>query len=228
MLHIAKKWSGFLGALFVASLAVGCASTASSGPPPIPEGKGHLVLEAGMINQANWYVIDQETEEEVHADMMRPDATSPSAYERGYQPNSLHTYLDPGLYTIYILTDFKQEPPLEYPDIEIKLGEVTQVPVHIGKFMLNLSVDGEPRQMRFLLWDYNLRHVIGKGMTSTQVRHYITRPGNYKVHIEQLAAGIDQRTDVEVSMGRVTPVNIVIDTGAGQPTEEGEGAPASP
>tara|TARA_Y100000588_G_scaffold378302_1_gene458572 strand:+ start:380 stop:1060 length:681 start_codon:yes stop_codon:yes gene_type:complete len=216
----ANKWIAILAIFAALGLTSGCASTAGSAPPPIPEGMGHLILEAGMINEVNYYIINQETEETVYEDMMRPPATSPSAYERGYQVNKLHRYLEPGIYTVMVVTDFKE--PIEYPDIEVKLGTETYVPIQIGKFMLNFTIDGTPRQMRFLLWDYNLRHVIGEGMTSTQVRHYITQPGIYKVHIEQLASGIDQRVDVEVAMGRVTPVNISIDTGAG--ADEGEGA----
>ena len=223
MLQRTKKWTAILAVLATIGLASGCASTAGSAPPAIPEGMGHLILEAGMINEVNYYIVNQETEETVYEDLLRPPATSPSAYERGYQANKLHRYLEPGIYTVFVITDFKE--PLEYPDIEVKLGAETYVPIQIGKFMLNFRVDGAARQMRFLLWDYNLRHVIGEGMTSTQVRHYITRPGIYKVHIEQLASGIDQRVDVEVSMGRVTPVNISIDTGAGAGagSDEGDG-----
>ena len=223
MLGIAKKYPLLLGAFFILALG-GCASSTGSAPPTIPEGQGHLILEAGLINQVNWYVIDQETEDEVHASMLRPNARSPSAYERGYQPNTLHTYLDPGIYTVFVVTDFGE--PLEYADIEIRLGEETHVPIRIGKFMLNFTIDGEARQMRFLLWDYSFRHVIGEGMTSTQVRHYITQPGRYKVRIEQLASGLDEQHDVEVSQGRVTPLNINVDTGAGATGgEDGGGDP---
>ena len=82
--------------------------------------------------------------------------------------------------------------------------------------------------MRFLLWDYSFRHVIGEGMTSTQVRHYITRPGRYKVRIEQLGSGIDEQHNVDVTQGRVTPLNIDIDTGAGSPEGEGGGGDPGP
>lgn len=203
-----RKCLPWFGLVVFSVLAIGCATTGGSGslPPPIPEGKGHLVLEAGGINQMNFYVIDQETEELVFSYTPRPSARSPSAFERGTEKFGLHTYLDPGIYTVVANTDF--EDSIEIPDQEIKLGEVTWVPVQVGRFMLNVTRNGTPAQVQFLLYDYSLRTVLGRGMTSTQVRHFIARPGIYKVRIEMLGAGIDQITDVEVGMGRVTPVHI--------------------
>ena len=203
-----RKCLPWFGLVVFSVLAIGCATTGGSGslPPPIPEGKGHLVLEAGGINQMNFYVIDQETEELVFSYTPRPSARSPSAFERGTEKFGLHTYLDPGIYTVVVNTDFEES--IEVPDQEVKLGEVAWVPVQVGRFMLNVTRNGTPVQVQFLLYDYNMRTVLGRGMTSTQVRHFITRPGIYKVRIEMLGAGIDQHTLVEVGMGRVTPVNI--------------------
>jgi hypothetical protein len=184
-------------------------------PPPIPEGKGHLILEAGGINQLNWFVIDQETEEQVFADTPRPASTSPSAFERSITENRLHTYLDPGIYTIVVNTDLSRD-SIEIPDVEVVLGEEKWVPIQVGRFMLNVTRSGIPTQVRFLIFDYQMRSVLGEGMTSTQVRHFIVRPGIYKVRIAMLSAEIDHIRDVEVSMGRVTPIFIELEPDVGE------------
>lgn len=208
----------------LSALLAGCAASEGGRdlPPPIPEGKGHLILEAGGINELNWFVIDQETEEQVFADTPRPDPMSPSAFERSITENRLHTYLDPGIYTIVVNTDLVSD-SIEIPDVEIVLGEEKWVPVQVGRFMLNVTRNGTPAQVRFLIFDYQLRSVLGEGMTSTQVRHFIARPGIYKVRIEMLSAEIDHIRDVEVSMGRVKPIFIELESGAGdeEPGDQG-------
>ena len=61
--------------LFLVATLTGCATTSGSGggygPPPIAEGKGRLVLEAGGINEVNFYVLDNETGDEVYAETPR-------------------------------------------------------------------------------------------------------------------------------------------------------------
>lgn len=208
-------------AAMVAAAAVvsGCAGTAAT-TPTIPEGKGHLVLDAGGIAEVNFYVLDEATDERVFTFSPRASAASPSAYERGNQPFGLQTYLDPGTYTVVVTTDFGEA--IERSGVEVRLGEVTPVLFLLGRFMLNVSVNDERVQAPFLLWDYQMRNVIGRGMTSTQLRHFITRPGLYKVRFELLGSEVSYIRDLEVDMGRVTPVNIDIDTG----TSSGqEGAP---
>jgi len=56
------------------------------------------------------------------------------------------------------------------------------------------------------------------------VRHFIARPGIYKIRIEMLSAAIDHIRDVEVNMGRVTPVSIeLLPSVDDSSTEPGEG-----
>ncbi|MDP6019591.1 MAG: hypothetical protein QGI32_26180, partial [Candidatus Latescibacteria bacterium] len=76
---------------------------------------------------------------------------------------------------------------------------------------MNVTRDSVPVQVRFLLYDYNMRSVVGEGLSSTQLRHFITRTGVYKLRIEMLAAGIDVHRIVEVNMGRVTPINVELE-----------------
>ena len=64
--------------------------------PPIPEGKGRLMLETGGINEVNYYVLDGETGEEVHAESPRMAASSPIGYETGYRSLPQFVDLDPG------------------------------------------------------------------------------------------------------------------------------------
>ena len=204
---------------------VGCASTTGGGAaqgPVIPEGKGHLILEAGGIRQMNFTVINQETEEEVYNFDMRPSAYSPSFYERGNEAFELQAFLDPGLYTVFANTDFDQT--IEIPDVQINVGEETHKTVQVGRFMLNVTNSGTPVQVPFVLYDYNnMSNLLGKGMTSTQVRHFIAQTGIYKIRIEQLEAGIDAIRDVTVAMGRVIPIRIELSPATEQGPEQGAG-----
>ena len=219
-----KICATILAVALSATLMAGCAATEGGNmPPPIPEGKGRLILDAGGINELNFFVINQETEEEVYSFTPRPPSTSPSAYERSVQEFRLFTYLDPGVYTVVVNTDLEQD-IIEIPDVEIVIGEEKYVPVQVGRFMVNVTRNGARTQVPFLIWDYQLRTVLGRGMTSTQVRHFIARPGIYKIRIEMLSAAIDHIRDVEVNMGRVTPVYIELAPSVDDSsTEPGEG-----
>jgi len=209
-----------LGIAALSALMAGCAATEGGNmPPPIPEGKGRLILDAGNINELNFFVIDQETEEPVYSFTPRPSPMSPSAYERSVQKFRLFTYLDPGVYTVVVNTDLEQD-IIEIPDVEIVLGEEKWVPVQVGRFMLNVTRNGARTQVPFLVLDYQMRTVLGQGMTSTQVRHFIARPGIYKVRIEMLGSNIDQIRDVEVNMGRVTPISIELSPSVDESPEE--------
>ena len=222
--HGMRRYLTGLGIAISSALVAGCATTTGGGqnmPPQIPEGKGHLILDAGGIKEMNFFVISQETEQQVFSYMPRASAMSPSAYERSAQEFGLHTYLDPGIYTVVVNTDLEAD-TIEIPDVEVKLGEEKWVRVQVGRFMLNVTRGGEPAQVRFLIYDYNLRTVLGQGLTSTQVKHFIARPGIYKVWIEMQGAGSVIR-DVEVSMGRVSPMNIELLPGTQEePTDQAQ------
>ncbi|NKB69605.1 MAG: hypothetical protein GKR89_21250 [Candidatus Latescibacteria bacterium] len=176
----------------------------------------------------NFTVINQETEDDVHSFEGRPSAYSPSFYERGNEPFEMQAFLDPGLYTIFVNTDFDQT--IEIADVQINVGEPTYKTVQVGRFMLNVTNSGTPVQVPFVLYDYNnMSNLLGKGMTSTQVRHFIAQTGIYKVRIEQLEAGIDAIRDVTVDMGRVIPIRIELSPAAEQGPEQGtEGDEAQP
>ena len=218
------KWRSVFsasGLVLLAALVAGCATTGGGSqymPPPIPEGKGHLLLETGGIPELNFYVIDQETEDEVYSFTPRASARSPSAYERAGRESRLQAYLDPGIYTVIVNTDFGET--IEIPDVVVGLGEEKWVPVQVGRFLLNVTRDGVPAQVRFLLYDYNMRSVVGEGLSSTQLRHFITRTGVYKLRIEMLASGIDIHRIVEVNMGRVTPIIVELEPQEEEPPDQ--------
>ena len=63
-----SRW--LLAAPLAACFLLACASTQGGGsgygPPPIPEGKGRLFLEAGGIQELNFFVEDSEPGEIVY------------------------------------------------------------------------------------------------------------------------------------------------------------------
>ena len=121
-------------------LATGCATTSgggSGGPAPIPEGMGRLILDAGGINELNFYVVDQDTDEEVYSDTPRLSASSPAYYEMGAQDFRLMCDIPPGLYTVVVNTDIDDN--VELRDVEVRLGEEKYVPVHVGRFSVRFT-----------------------------------------------------------------------------------------
>ena len=52
--------------------------------------------------------------------------------------------------------------------------------------------------------------MLGRGMTSTEVRYFIVPVGEYKVRIENSPTGLDEIRPVQVSMGQTQ--NILIGT----------------
>lgn len=208
--------------------AAGCASTAGSGayqgPPPIPEGHGRLRLEAGGINQINFYVIDEETDEEVYSHTPRLSARSPVAYESGTERYGLMVDLPVGMYTIVVNTDIKEDLIIE--EVEVKMGEEIYRRVPVGRFQVLFADSQLGNQVPFLIMDYKMREVLGQGMTSSEVRHFIVPEGLYKIRIENSNANIDDIKHLEVNFGRITPITF------GQPTtpadEEVPGGGAQP
>ena len=219
-----------LGILSIVLWAVGCASTGGSsawgGPPPIPEGKGRLFLETGGINEVNFYVLDQETDDEVYSETPRMSASSPAGYERGGVSMPKYVDLPPGQYTLVVNTDIQDH--VEIPDIEVRMGEERYAQIPIGRFQLLYSIAGEQGPVRtqvpFLIYDYNMNTVLGKGMTSTEIRYFITPVGTYKVRIENSPSGLDQIRPVQVGFGRPQNITIEPETQPAAPAEEG-GAP---
>ena len=204
-------------------LASGCATTGGSQnmPPPIPEGKGRLILDAGGINQLNFFVLDQETEEEVYESTPRMSASSPGAYESSSQEFGLSVDLVPGIYTVVVNTDIKKN--VELKDVEVKMGLEVYQKVPVGRFQILFNGgDQFGAQMPFLIMDYSMRAVLGKGMTSSEVRHFIVPEDIYKIRIENSAASLDEIRPVEVVFGRITPLTISVATQQ-QPDQQGTG-----
>ncbi len=202
-------------------LASGCATTSGGGggPAPIPEGMGRLILDAGGINELNFYVIDQDTDEEVYSDTPRLSASSPAYYEMGAQEFRLMCDIPPGLYTVVVNTDIDDN--VEIRNVEVRLGEERYVPVQVGRFSVRFTGGEElGRQIPFLIMDYNMRTVLGKGMTSSEIRYFIVPAGrSYKVRIENSPSGLDEFRPVEVTYGGIT--HITIESDSPQLEEEG-------
>jgi hypothetical protein len=208
--------------LFLVATLTGCATTSGSGggygPPPIAEGKGRLVLEAGGINEVNFYVLDNETGDEVYAETPRSAASSPIGYEAGYGALPQFVDLPPGSYLVVVNTDIEDNVEKE---VEIRMGQETYATIPLGRFQLIFFEGSDRRQVPFLIYDYNLRTVLGRGMTSTEVRYFIVPTGEYKVRIENLAsAGRDEIRPVQVNMGQTQ--NIIIGPPP-SPSQPGEG-----
>ena len=198
----------------------GCASTGSSagyGPPPIDEGKGRLMLETGGINEVNFYVIDNETGDEVYSDSPRASASSPIGYESSYGAFPQYVDLPPGSYLVVVNTDVEDSVEKE---VEIYMGQEAYVTIPVGRFQLIFFEGSERRQVPFLIYDYNLRTVLGRGMTSTEVRYFIVPTGEYKVRIENLSSsGSDEIRPVQVNMGQTQNIIIGPPPTPGQPGE---------
>ena len=207
--------------------AAGCATTTSSGgyggPAPIPEGKGRLILQAGHLKQLNYFIIDEETDEEVHSDLPRASSYSPVGYESGTAATNLMVDLDPGTYTVIVNTDIKDN--VEVYGVEVLMGQEKYVTVQVGAFQVLFSGTDELRgQVPFLIMDFSMRTVLGKGMTARDVRHFIVPSGrSYKIRMENSPTGFDEIRPVEVSFGQVRPVHIGTTTTPEEPDVSGGG-----
>ncbi|MBT5055544.1 MAG: hypothetical protein HOM68_03290 [Gemmatimonadetes bacterium] len=195
-------------------LMAACATTTGGGhgPAPIPEGMGRLIIEAGGIRKLNYYIVDQDTDEEVFADHPRSAGSSPIGFESGSRATNLVQDMPPGLYTVVVLTDI--EDFVRVRDVEVVMGEPRYATPQVGRFMLRVLADNARSssgavQLPFLITDYNMRTVLGKGMTSTEVRHFIVPAGRtYKVRIENSPTGRDEIREVEVHFGGLTHIEI--------------------
>ncbi len=212
--------SFLLSSLFI----TGCATTGGSSaylPPPIPEGQGRLFLMTGGINDVNFMIIDDETEDEVYSQTPRMSARSPIAYESGLQSGMpIQIDLDPGTYRIEVNTDIKQSVTIE--DVVVKMGEEVYKTVQVGRFQVLFNGgDGFGSQVPFLIMDYNMRTVLGNGMTSPDVRHFVVPVGIYKLRIENSPTGMDEIKHLEVFFNRVTPIAFTAPAGPEEETPGG-------
>ncbi len=219
-----RKW--FL--VGIAAVVAGCATTGGSGGgyslrlPPIPEGKGRLMLETGRINEVNYYVLDGETGEEIYSESPRMAASSPIGYETGYRSLPQFVDLDPGRYTVVVNTDIDDSVEKE---VEVLMGQEMYATIPIGRFQVIFSDAQGRSQVPFLIFDYNLRTMLGRGMTSTEVRYFIMPVGEYKVRIENSPTGSDEIRPVQISMGQTQNIIIGPLPSPAQPGETGsEGA----
>ena len=223
-----QKWL-LVGALVaVVAVVAGCATTGGGGGgyglPPIPEGKGRLILETGGINEVNYYILDEETGEEVHSESPRMAASSPIGYETGYRSLPQFVDLDPGSYRVVVNTDIDDSVEKE---VEVLMGQEMYATIPIGRFQIIFSDAQGRSQVPFLIFDYNLRTMLGRGMTSTEVRYFIVPVGEYKVRLENSPTGLDEIRPVQVSMGQTQNILIAPPSPA-QPGEGGGEGAAQP
>ncbi len=200
------------------SLLVSCAATGeydNYGPAPIPQGKGRLILEAGGIPRLNFYIIDEATEEEVYADTPLRAAFSPSAFQSGQVETNLVVDLDPGIYRVVVNTHIDDN--VEVPDVEIRMGQETLKVVRVGRFQVIMSGAQSGSRLPYVIMDYNMSNILGRAMTTPDVRHLIVPEGHYKIRIYNSTIGLDAQRPLEVSFGRITPIQIGVST-----TEEGD------
>lgn len=217
--RIRSTWWRFAAPLASCCL-LACASTQSGGgsdygPPPIPEGKGRLFLEAGGIQELNFFVEDAESGEIVYEDMPRASAFSPSAFERSWSENRLVVDLDPGTYDVTVNTDIKDS--IVERGVKIQMGQEAHVVLQLGRVQVLITGGQGFTQIPFLFLDYTMRTVLGRGMTTGELRYFILPVGTYKLRLENSPSGLDEIRSFEVAFGRPTPV--IIDLGT--ETQEG-------
>ncbi len=187
----------------------GCATTNGmrGGPPAIAEGMGRLVLETAGIDAINYYVIDEETDEEVYSQSPRLPGSSPLGYERGGRSEPQWVDLPPGTYTVVAETDV--DDIVEKKNIRVTMGETQHITVPVGRFQLiYFDQSGTRRQVPFLIYDQEGRTVLGRGMTSTELRYFIMPEGEYKVRIESAASERDEIRPVQIGFGRTQQITI--------------------
>jgi len=103
----------------------------------------------------------------------------------------------------------------------VVMGETRYAMVPVGRFqVMALDNTGTRQQVPFLIYDYSMNSVLGRGMTSTETRYFIVPAGNYKVRLENAPSGMDEIRPVQVSVGQTQ--NLTIGGAATQPTQEGQ------
>ena len=218
-------------ALILAVAMVGCATGSGGGGLTIPEGQGMLTLEAGGIDRLSYRIFDQATDQEVVNVMGRAGwASSPRAYERSAMGPALYHFLAPGLYRLEVDTDLDQDEPITVDDVEVVAGQQRYAQVPVGRFSVaavRVAETGDggseerQEQIPFRIYDYGLDHILGTGMTSTRVKHFVAREGLYKIRMEpRTGAGgeevVDLIQEVSVRFGQVYPIQFRF-SGFGEP-----------
>jgi len=207
--------------LILAVVAIGCATGSGGGGLTIPEGQGMLILETGGIDRLSYRIFDQATDQEVVNVMGRTGwASSPRAYERSAAGPALYHFLPPGVYRLEVDTDLEQDEPIVVEDVEVVVGQQRYAQVMLGRFQVTAvrrvetgegTVQERQEQMPFKIYDYGLDHILGTGMTSTRVKHFVAREGLYKIRMEpRMGAGgqevMDLIKEVSVRFGQVYPI----------------------
>jgi len=119
--------------------------------------------------------------------------------------------LDPGTYTVVVNTDIDDDVVID--DVVVQMGQEVYKTVRVGRFQVRFQgASGFASQMPFLIFDWNMSTILGRGMTSSEVRRLIVPEGRYKIRIENSASGFDIIKPVEVTFGRITQVLIPAQT----------------
>ncbi len=221
-------------------LLLGCASTGKSSKESrwetIPEGKGHLILEAGGIPELDFRIVDQATDDVVVKHVGRGSgwARSPRTYEKSFQESGLQEFVDPGVYKVVVDTDLDRDDPIVIEDVVITAGQRKYIRIPVGRFSVivtQISGSGDTQtsrkvQMPFTVLDYGLDTVLmTRGMTSTQVKYFVVPVGAYRVKLERRGPrGTDSQQhikDLAIKFGQVWPVQIELGETTAQP-EEGQ------
>ena len=113
--------------------------------------------------------------------------------------------LDPGKYLVVVNTDIDDSVEKE---VEVLMGQDVYASIPVGRFQVIFSDSQGRSQVPFLIYDYNLRTMLGRGMTSTEVRYFIVPVGEYKVRIENSPSGMDEIRPVQVGMGQTQNIHI--------------------
>jgi hypothetical protein len=114
---------------------------------------------------------------------------------------------------------------VEIPDVEVSMGEERYVQIPVGRFQVLFSDQQGRSQVPFLIYDYNMKTVLGKGMTSTEIRYFVVPVGNYKIRIENSPSGLDQIRPVQASFGRIQNITIAPPTTPEPEEDQGSGQP---
>ena len=129
--------------------------------------------------------------------------------------------LDPGTYTVVVNTDIDDDVVID--DVVVQMGQEIYKTVRVGRFQVRFQgASSFGSQIPFLIFDWNMSTILGRGMTSSEVRRFIVPEGRYKIRIENSASGFDIIKPVEVNFGRITQVNIRTQTQEEPETEQSQ------